>query len=185
MNNINIVPEHLDQEDFVGFWKRFLAVILDFLVLLIPAVIVYWSLGLLATSLHSEIPIILQYLLFIIFEIFMIVRYGGTPGKLILKMRIINTQGNYPNLKQALIRNVFQMINVVISMVMGVSSYDFTVISNSLSLWTEVASDLSIILAPIMLADYLFIAFNQRKRALHDLMAGTYVVDKSAVKGNA
>jgi len=106
----NLVTERLDQEIYIGFWKRVLATFLDVLVIGIPAAIVYWIFNSLAVSLHSEIPIIFQYLLFLVFDIFMIVRFGGSPGKLILKMRIINEQGNYPTLKEALIRNVFRII---------------------------------------------------------------------------
>ncbi|MEK3865349.1 RDD family protein [Paenibacillus sp. FSL H7-0716] len=177
----NILPEHLDQENFIGFWKRVLASILDFLVIGIPGVIVYWILNSLAVSLHSEIPIILEYILFIAFDIFMIVRFGGTPGKLILKLKIVNEQGNYATVKEALIRNVFRMISMILSMVIAVSSYDFTVISAKLSLWSDLAFDLTQILGPIMLVDYLLVGFHPRKRAIHDLLAGTYVVDKSAI----
>jgi uncharacterized RDD family membrane protein YckC len=177
----NYKVERLEQEDFIGFWKRVLATILDLLIILIPAVIVYWIFNSLAFSLRSEIPIILEYILFIVFDVFMIVRFGGTPGKLVLKMKIINQQGNYPTLKEALIRNIFRIISTIFSMIVGVSLYDFTAISTSLVLWAPLATDLSKILGPIMLVDYLFVAFSPRKRALHDMMAGTYVVDKSAI----
>lgn len=174
----NYKVERLEQEDFIGFWKRVLATFLDLFIILIPAVIVYWIFNSLAVSLRSEIPIILEYILFIVFDVFMIVRFGGTPGKLVLKMKIINQQGNYPTLKEALIRNIFRIISTIFSMIVGVSLYDFTAISTNLVLWAPLATDLSKILGPIMLVDYLFVAFSPRKRALHDMMAGTYVVDK-------
>lgn len=177
----NYKVERLEQEDFIGFWKRVLATILDLLIILIPAVIVYWIFNLLAVSLHSEIPIILEYIFFVVFDVFMIVRFGGTPGKLVLKMKIVNQQGNIPTLKEALIRNIFRIISTIFSMIVGVSLYDLTVISTTLNLWAPLATDLSKILGLIMLVDYLFVAFTPRKRALHDMMAGTYVVDKSAI----
>ncbi len=177
----NYKVERLEQEDFIGFWKRVLATILDLLIILIPAVIVYWISNSLAVSLHSEIPIILEYILFVVFDVFMIARFGGTPGKLVLKMKIVNQQGNIPTLKEALIRNIFRIISTIFSMIVGVSLYDLTVISTTLNLWAPLATDLSKILGLIMLVDYLFVAFTPRKRALHDMMAGTYVVDKSAI----
>lgn len=177
----NYKVERLEQEDFIGFWKRVLATILDLLIILIPAVIVYWIFNSLAVSLYSEIPIILEYIFFVVFDVFMIVRFGGTPGKLVLKMKIVNQQGNIPTLKEALIRNIFRIISTIFSMIVGVSLYDLTVISTTLNLWAPLATDLSKILGLIMLVDYLFVAFTPRKRALHDMMAGTYVVDKSAI----
>ncbi|AIQ34128.1 hypothetical protein R50345_05420 [Paenibacillus sp. FSL R5-0345] len=177
----NNAVERLEQEDFIGFWKRVLATVLDLLIILIPAVIVYWIFNSLAVSLHSEIPIILEYIFFVVFDIFMIVRFGGSPGKLVLKIKIVNQQGNIPTLKEALIRNIFRIISTIFSMIVGVSLYDLTVISTTLNLWAPLATDLSKILGPIMLVDYLFVAFTPRKRALHDMMAGTYVVDKSAI----
>ncbi|WP_405175792.1 RDD family protein [Paenibacillus sp. FSL H8-0261] len=177
----NYKVERLEQEDFIGFWNRVLATILDLLIILIPAVIVYWIFNSLAISLHSEIPIILEYIFFVVFDVFMIVRFGGTPGKLVLKMKIVNQQGNIPTLKEALIRNIFRIISTIFSMIVGVSLYDLTVISTTLNLWAPLATDLSKILGLIMLVDYLFVAFTPRKRALHDMMAGTYVVDKSAI----
>lgn len=177
----NYKVERLEQEDFIGFWKRVLATILDLLIILIPAVIVYWIFNSLAVSLHSEIPIILEYIFFVVFDIFMIVRFGGSPGKLVLKMKIVNQQGNIPTLKEALIRNTFRIISTIFSMIVGVSLYDLTVISTTLNLWAPLATDLSKILGLIMLVDYLFVAFTPRKRALHDMMAGTYVVEKSSI----
>lgn len=109
----NYKVERLEQEDFIGFWKRVLATILDLLIILIPAVIVYWIFNSLAISLHSEIPIILEYIFFVVFDVFMIVRFGGTPGKLVLKMKIVNQQGNIPTLKEALIRNIFRIMSTI------------------------------------------------------------------------
>lgn len=176
MNNNEAI--HFDQTDLVGFWKRVLVAILDIIVLAIPGVLLYWMFNTLAESLQSEIPIIVQNILFFVFNIFMIVRFGGSPGKLILKMRIVNEQGYYPTLRQALVRNSFQVLSVIFSMIIEVSSFNFTVISTTFSLWADMASTLSTILAPIILVDYLFVAFHPRKRALHDMMAGTYVVYK-------
>lgn len=113
--------EHNDElpfehADFVGFWKRVQAVILDVIVIIIPGGLLYWMLGALAESLQSGIPIIVEYLFFFVFNIFMIVRFGGSPGKLILKIRIVNEKGNYPTLKQALVRSSFEMLGAIFSM---------------------------------------------------------------------
>lgn len=183
MNNIAV--KRLDQQEFIGFWKRIQASMLDVLFLGIFASILYWLGTLFAISQHAVFSNILPYILFLVFNIFMIVTYGGTPGKLMMKIRVVNGQGKYPTLQQSLLRHIFPIMSLVISIVMGVNGNDFTVMMSPTATGGYLDESFNNIFGLIFVVNGMFIILNTRKRALHDLIAGTYVVDKSAVKGNA
>ncbi|MNN98423.1 hypothetical protein D3C81_2178140 [compost metagenome] len=54
-------------------------------------------------------------------------------------------------------------------------------VSGGLSNWSPLAEGLNMLLGFFIVIDCVCVGFIQRKRALHDLMAGTYVVRKSAL----
>ena len=170
-----------EETDTVGFWKRVGMTLLDIMILVVPNLLLYkWSHSLVETF-HSEIPIVIRWAVIFGFNLFMVIKFGGTPGKLLLKARIVNGQGNYPNLKEALIRNCLYILSVIFSIIFEISQYDYTSFSRYISLWADLASDLSGILGFVLLADCLIIALSRENQALHDLMAGTYVVNKDAL----
>lgn len=183
MNNIAV--ERLDQQEFIGFWKRIQTSMLDVLFLGIFASIVYWLGILFAISQNVLLSYTLEYVLFLIFNIYLIVTYGGTPGKLMMKIRVVNGQGKYLTFQQALLRHLFPIMSLVISIVMGVNGNHFTVMMSPAATGGYLDESFNNIFGLIFVVNCLFIILNTRKRALHDLIAGTYVVDKSAVKGNA
>ncbi|WP_379135738.1 RDD family protein [Paenibacillus sp. sgz500958] len=173
--------DRMESKDFVGFWKRVLISFLDVFILAVPLLLLYYVSNSLAVHWESEIPIITRWILMNMFYIFMIVKFGGTPGRLILKARIVNEAGNYPTVKQALIRCSFLLLGTVFSIIDNLNQFNYSFDSVQLSDLAQLASDLDAILGWVIIVDCLFVVFNKQNRALHDLMAGTYVVKKSAL----
>ena len=70
-------PENY-QREYAGFWHRFAATLIDFLILLIPTLLVSWI---------PFMPIVLSWLYFSLFHSS---RHQATPGMMALKIKIYN-----------------------------------------------------------------------------------------------
>jgi len=94
-----------------GFWIRLLATILDWIIIGIPAGIIQGVL-ILGTGISS-----LQYLAqlaVIVLVIYLDGIKGGTPGKWVLGMRILNEKGEYIGIPNAILRYVGKIISGII-----------------------------------------------------------------------
>lgn len=175
------IEEQVHPDDYVGFWKRVLISFIDFLILLLPTYLLNRIFVSAAVSVDSSLPLFIQFALLAGFNIFMVVKYGGTPGKLILGVRIVNEEGRSPVLRQALIRDSFFIVNRFLAVIISLSTTELENITSSLTNWIPLASGLNAFLGWVIVIDCLFVAFTQRNRAVHDMMAGTYVVKKVAL----
>ena len=136
--------------DYASFWERFFAFIVDFLILLILAGLIYSLYTLLGISVYTADPetqamggctqICLMLLWPISCAAYFVIfwtRYGQTPGKMAVGLKVVRADGTPITPNEAFIR------------VLGY----FTV-------W---------FLFPM-------VAFDSHKQGLHDKMAGTYVI---------
>lgn len=177
------VANRLEGSDYVGFWKRVLISFVDFLVMILPSYLLNRLVTSAAEGLQSAIPLFIQFLLLCLFNVVMVARYGGTPGKLLLKVRIINADGAFPSLKQAVIRYSFFIVNSFLAFVVTLGDSAIVSFDSPVSNWSPLAEGLNSILLIVVIIDCVCVAFMNNKRALHDLMAGTYVVEKAALDG--
>ncbi|ULO06570.1 RDD family protein [Paenibacillus sp. 19GGS1-52] len=162
--------EQLLEDDFVGFWPRLLISLIDGAILIGPIYLLNrWATSLVNTW-HSEIPILIPWLVYIVYYVYLVSKFGGTPGRLLLRTRIIDANGNYPTITQALLRYGFYIINFL-----------FTVITTFASHGADQITVLNFLMTCVFIIDGLFIIFMVRNQALHDKMAGTYVVYKSGL----
>lgn len=90
---------------------------------------------------------------------FMVVKYGGTPGRLLLGVRIINEDGRYPVLKQALIRYLFYIVNGFLAVIVSLNTEELSAVSSSLANWSPLAMSLNVFFGWVVVADCLFVAF--------------------------
>ncbi len=107
---------------YAGLWKRFLALIIDFLIFciiffpitrIIKGVWIMnatdhrWNGGLFVTD-----PLCIAFLIFMfLYFIFLEGLAGATLGKLIIGLRVININGKKPGLLKSLIRNILRLID--------------------------------------------------------------------------
>ena len=175
------LEEQLDLDDYIGFWKRVLIHFIDFLILALPTYALNRISVSAAESMDSAFPLLIQFVLLTGFNLFMVVRYGGTPGKLIFKVRIINEEAGYLSLKQAVIRDSFFIINAFLAVIVSLDTKELSAVSSSLVNWSPLATDLNVFFGWVIVIDCLIIVFTRRNRALHDMMAGTFVVNKAAI----
>ena len=94
-----------------GFWIRFLAVIIDTALLMIVSASVFSIAG---AGSEESLTLFLN-ILFIVITIYMWIKWGGkTPGKHLLKIRVISMDGTDMTLKQGLVRYLGYMLSSVL-----------------------------------------------------------------------
>ena len=118
VNNQNIKNQkggatmvNMTNPHYSGFWIRFLAAILDGLIIGIPIGIIGWGLAF-ATGVTSIIYV--AQLASVVLVVYLDGIKGGTPGKLILGMRIVNEQGNYIGIPIAILRYICKILSGII-----------------------------------------------------------------------
>ncbi len=99
---------------YVGFWSRVGSAILDLIILGIPALIVggalWWVTHLKAMYYLAEIALLCV-------TVYMDGMKGGTPGKLVLNMRIVNETGNYIGIPNAILRYLSKLLSAIILLI--------------------------------------------------------------------
>ena len=155
--------------DYAGFWQRFGAWVIDMIVLMIPSMIVMYTLGGMeaykhlleqvqagsdmsaairqygeATESSQVASLIITFLYYVLFEAS---KFQATPGKLALRLRVTDLNGQRVTIGRAAARNVVRLAGLIFGLI------------------------------PIIC--YLAVAWTQRKQGLHDLMASTLVLNGS------
>ena len=95
--------------EYAGFWIRLLALIIDYLILLSPLFVLLLVVGAFAGRDLLWIGDSIAFVLavgFFAYNIAMITRFGGTIGKLLLGLRVVDLKGNYPNLPKSVLREI-------------------------------------------------------------------------------
>jgi len=106
MAEVNMHSAH-----YGGFWIRLVAAILDGFIIGIPASIL--SFALVAPTGMQSLEYVVNVLV-VIFIIYMDGIKGGTPGKLILGMRIVNEHGDFIGIPGAILRYIGKILSGII-----------------------------------------------------------------------
>jgi uncharacterized RDD family membrane protein YckC len=153
--------------DYAGFWQRFGAWIIDVIIITIPSVIAAYMLGGVEAYTHfvnqfqsnadmtkalhdyaqasessSVASIVITYVYYTLFEAS---KWQATPGKLALRLRVTDMDGQRISLVRSAGRNVVRLTSLVYPLIPAIC--------------------------------YLAVAWTQRKQGVHDLMAGTLVLN--------
>lgn len=171
---------------YAGFWRRFGAFWIDFLCFTPLIGFNFWM------DSHFRLFQIWNFipglLIGLWFYVYLVKRYGGTPGKLLLNMRIVKIDGAPVGYKEALLRySVLFTLTVASSVAMVMATLNMTDAEYFALAWDEKAVRLSE-LAPTwnswvsvltnvwIWAEFVVMLTNKKRRAPHDFMAGTAVV---------
>lgn len=169
-----------------GFWRRFGAMWLDVLILSPLILLTLW--GSSSHRLFQAFYLLPGLAIGAFYSIYLVKRFGGTPGKLILRLRIVKLDGTPIGYREAILRElpgyVFSTLlslgTVIASLKIGDAEY--------LSLdWRARAARLDDLApgfqSPVQIAqtawiwgEFLVLLTNERRRAIHDFIAGTVVV---------
>lgn len=181
------LDNHVQSEiQYIGFWKRVLMHILDLLIIGVPAVSLYrFSLNT-SIKIDSIFPFVIYWLLFCGFYVFMAVKFGGTPGKLLSKARIVDKDGNILHIGSAVIRYLLFFLYSIIMVIKLKEGIDLKVNSNDISHFLSthkgIISSIGNFIGVITFVECLTVAFNNKKRAGHDFAARSYVISLDTYK---
>jgi uncharacterized RDD family membrane protein YckC len=134
---------------YAGFWIRFLAVLIDGLVLSIvdsaigavtgPRVFDRLDFAFIITSLSTAFTV--STAVNLLYEAFFLVQFGATPGKMVLKLKVITPDGGGISWGRAIGRHCGKWLSAFLLMI-----------------------------------GFIMAGFDPEKRALHDYLAGTRVI---------
>lgn len=174
---------------YAGFWVRAGAMLLDAVVMLpIIGIVFYGNMKLRLFSLYWFVPGIV---LGLFINVYLVHRFGGSPGKQLMKLRIATLDGHKVSLKTALARFSVQLILTTImgagsilgAMAMTDAEYlslDFMARSAKMTTlapaWYKA---MSFVMNGWFLVGAIVLLCNKKRRATHDFIAGTVVLRKS------
>jgi uncharacterized RDD family membrane protein YckC len=177
--------------EYIGFWKRVLAALIDAIIglALLPITIPLMRFGFTHKTIVPEIAYSIAWT---VLWMWFIVKFGATPGKMVIKARIINSKGEFLNWNKAFLRMLFpgiiisinshlQQWQVINTAPTEVSINSFLEIGQAINQYGQPFSMLRTVLGLTIYIDVLVVLANKRKRAIHDFIAGSYVVTKDSL----
>jgi len=172
---------------YAGFWLRFAALWLDMLVMSPIIGLVWWgNEHFRLFDLYFFIP---NMVFGFFFSVYLVQRFGGTPGKRLMKVRIVKVNGNPVTYREALIRYTPEWIMTVASSValmvaaLHLSDVQYFAAPSLIERTQLLKSATPNWDKPIQLAlniwiwsEFIVLLTNKKRRALHDFIAGTVVI---------
>jgi len=182
-----LLPSRFQNEDvYAGFWVRVAAKLLDFMVLLPVIGLVFYVNSL---SKSASLYILIPNLLFgLAFEIILVKIYGGTPGKLIMGLKIIQKNSDSIDWKASFYRYSVEFFIAILGIYVMFLTLNLIDDSTYVSLGFMKRSQLMSTINPIpmkiqswtnfawLISGAIVLLFNPRKRTTHDFIAGTVVI---------
>ena len=173
---------------YAGFWPRFGALLLDFLVFSpIMSLTMILSHNFRFFNLYYFIP---GLFISFMYEIYLVRRFGGTPGKLLMGLRITQLDFSPVSYREAILRYAPEFVLGAVSSVAIIIASLRVTDSEYLSLtmdaqiksltahtprWYKVVG---VIQNVWIWSEFIVLLTNQKRRALHDFIAGTVVIKK-------
>lgn len=165
-----------------GFWVRFGASIIDSLVFIPVMVLSFWNMY----SLKSMPLMISLCAVGMIYKPFMESSYGATLGKMSFGLKVIDDNGNMLTLFRAYVRFLPNLISVLLNLVSSIILFSSPAFQSATTLMEMgqaqprgIINLFQFLVNLLIVIDCVFVAFTFRKRALHDMLAGSYCVYKS------
>ena len=185
--------ERIDQEKgrlseplrCAGFWPRFASLLLDGFIMAPIGLLAFWMP---TPRFLALFYFLLIFLLALFCEVYLVRRWGGTPGKLVMDLRILRTDGRPVGYREATLRAgpnlIFNPLGAVALCVAAsqvtVSHYRATPFLNRLQQLANLAPrwhhSVDVAFYVWSWGELLVLLSNRRRRALHDFIAGTVVV---------
>jgi uncharacterized RDD family membrane protein YckC len=172
--------------NYAGFWRRFGAVWLDFLIFLPLIALVLW--GNQHVRLFQLYYFIPGHMFSLFYNVYLVRRFGGTPGKRIMGISIRKTDGSPVGYREAVLRYLPEALLAALGtagLIYAMLSFsDVTYASMSFSergkqiialapAWYE---PVNVTLAIWLFSEPIIMLTNRKRRALHDFIAGTIVL---------
>jgi len=177
MSTVPYPAANLFPMKYATIWRRFWAALLDFLVLLpILAVSIYTKRHI-QNSFLLVCCIIVSYSYANVYMIWMHSRTGQTLGKMVTGVRVLDKDELWtPTLREAFLMNIGNVVYSLCLMAMALYAVASHTYSQQGFLANSAHKTLTHLLECWIVADFICIFCNRKRRSLHDLIAGTVVV---------
>jgi uncharacterized RDD family membrane protein YckC len=175
-----------DAIQYGGFWRRFAAFWLDLLVLLPLSAVAFWgSQHYRLFSVYYALP---GAVVGLFYHVYLIRRFGGTPGKLIMRLRIRKVSGEPVGYREALLRYapefllVLLMSAALVPPLFQMTEAEFRALSimersqHLVDLAPRWFKPVQILHQVWTWSEFIVLLSNRKRRALHDFIAGTVVI---------
>ncbi len=181
-----------DQLQYAGFWPRLGALLLDLLITLPLSVLVFW--GSERYRLFDLYYLIPGTLFGLFYGVYLVQRFGGTPGKLVVGVRIRKVGGEPVGYREAFLRYLPEFILgllmsiALLKSVLQMSDAEYHALSfmdrakRMVELTPSWYKPLQIAQNVWVWGELIVLLTNRKRRALHDFIAGTVVVHASPNK---
>jgi uncharacterized RDD family membrane protein YckC len=178
--------EEINDNIYAGFWSRLGSLLLDFAILIPYIFILQYLNGL--SLLMYKIIMIPSLIFYIWFNVYLVKRYGGTPGKLIAGIKIVNKNGDDIDMKGAIMRYIVSVgLTIFGSILMLYILKDADEeVYQSLGFWKRslYIGHLNPQLIKLntwvtniwIYSELIVLLTNKRKRSIHDFMAYSVVI---------
>ena len=175
-----------DQLRYAGFWPRLGAALLDFLFFL-PLIGFIW-LGSSHVRLFDLYYLLPGLAIQLFWNVWLVRRFGGTPGKLVKGLRICKVNGEAVGYREAMLRCSVDLVLGMLTSIAGIMAATQMTDHEFGTLGFAAQQDRLAVLQPgwskpVMLAfqiwtwgELIVLLTNRKRRALHDFLAGTVVV---------
>jgi uncharacterized RDD family membrane protein YckC len=181
--------------EYGGFWVRFAAFWLDALILLPLTGLAFW--GAQQYRLYPIYSFIPDALIGLFYSVYLVRRFGGTPGKLIMRLRIRKVTGEPIGYREALLRCAPEFVlGLLMSIALLSSLFQLTDAEYHALSFIERSQRLvdlapgwykpvQILLRIWIWSEFIVMLTNAKRRALHDFIAGTVVIRESVHAENS
>ncbi|HEY0062699.1 MAG TPA: RDD family protein [Telluria sp.] len=183
-----ILPDEPGALRYSGFWQRVGAYLIDFLVA-IPMVALDFLVGG-STNLYPSYILVPGICFGLFLHVFMVYRFGGSPGKLVLGLRVAMLDGSRVTLQATLLRYVVLFLialatGITVAMAALKVPNDVYITLSYLQRAQEIVANapgwykaVTVFSQIWIVAGLISIIANRQRRAVHDFIAGTVVLRK-------
>jgi uncharacterized RDD family membrane protein YckC len=169
-----------------GFWVRFAAFWVDLFVMLPLMAFVFWASQ--RYRLFQIYYLVPGTLIGLFYNVYLVRRFGGTPGKLVMRLRIRKLSGDSVGYREAVLRFAPDfLLGMLMSMALLPALFRMTDAEYHVLSFMERSQRL-VQLAPAWFkplqitqqiwiwGEFVVLLTNRKRRALHDFIAGTVVI---------
>lgn len=173
-------PEELRIVKFGTFWPRFWALLLDGLILAVLAPINVFN----NTEWKSVVVLILITLVQVSYKSFFEYKNGATPGKMALRLRVVDNEFQKASLGKILARNIFQIISTLLAFCLTIYAFyqpGFEYASTSIAYTAlgnvrTISLIINFVIFSVYIIDLIVMLTSDESKSLHDRIGGTYVI---------
>lgn len=159
------------------FWQRFMAALLDAVVLYPVGWIDEMVMQQHSVSALSLLWFVVSTSIAVVYSIVGHAKFGYTLGKWVMRVRVVSLDGTVPGLRRASLRDIVPICSVLYGLIRGLArAWDGQspfMTAQTLSPWDTAVG---MVFLGWVLLEILTMLFNERRRAVHDFIAGTVVV---------